>query len=862
MKLINTSKTILTALVLALTIGNSNAQISETFDSNFDNWSGDVGDFIINNNQELQLNAIEAGESQIWTPVMFPDSLTWSIDVKMAFSPSSNNRLLIYLAAEQAEDDISNGYILQLGESGSDDAIRLLTVNNGIVSEEATGIAGNISSSFNFRISLRKDNNDVWTLTSENLNSSTFNEEFSIELADDILKDLNFFGLHCFYTSSNSDNFTFDNIIISEIIADTTPPEITDILFPNANTIEVIFSEDLNPDEATNANNYILLPTVDFTSLELDSNGNKVIIRLEEELTSCESYTINISNIEDISGNPITTEVRDFSYTELPGLGDILINEILSNPIGNGVDFIEIINPTDKVFDISGLIIRNEARDDEKAIDIPLIIQPNEIIAFSEASLNLILNYNPPPEAHLIEIDLPGFNNSDGNVSLILDENGNRTIIDTYDYEDEQLRSFVTDLDGVSFERLALASSSNNFNNWTAGTQETSFATPGYENAVKDEENDIISITLVNDQEIHIRFKDQVDLESVLNSSNYSLSNNSISDIIIDANNPKLIVLFLSGPLESGDSLNIGVTNIFTNCGIRITDSSKNLILVENAVQGDILINEILFNPLKDQFDYVEIINTSNKFLRINNLQISNSTNGNMTSVNSSYILNPKFILAFTEDPEVVIQQYETPQEANIIFQDLPSFNDDEGNVTISTIEGSTSNILDSFDYSEDLHNNLLRDKEGVSLERISLMSDTNEENNWFSSSSSNNFGTPGYENSARLPTTISEGQIELPYTTFSPNNDGDKDILLINYSFDKPGFVANVEIYNDTGRLITEIANNQILNNSGFLRWDGIDEDGMLSPIGIYIINMNFFHPDGDNIFEKRGIVLAQFLD
>jgi hypothetical protein len=79
-----------------------------------------------------------------------------------------------------------------------------------------------------------------------------------------------------------------------------------------------------------------------------------------------------------------------------------------------------------------------------------------------------------------------------------------------------------------------------------------------------------------------------------------------------------------------------------------------------------------------------------------------------------------------------------------LIEQRLPTFSDDEGNVTIDA--GVLR--LDAFDYTEDFHSELLSPNDGVSLERLRPKAITQDDSNWFSAASTAGFGTPTRENS------------------------------------------------------------------------------------------------------------------
>ena len=99
------------------------------FDGNFDQnpqWFGDIANFQINANNELQLNAPSSGTSQLYVNAPTADSTVWEFYLNMDFSPSSGNRLKVYLSSDNTDFSASvNGYFIQIGESGSNDAIEL-----------------------------------------------------------------------------------------------------------------------------------------------------------------------------------------------------------------------------------------------------------------------------------------------------------------------------------------------------------------------------------------------------------------------------------------------------------------------------------------------------------------------------------------------------------------------------------------------------------------------------------------------------------------------------------------------------------------------------------------------------------------
>jgi len=187
----------------------------------------------------------------------------------------------------------------------------------------------------------------------------------------------------------------------------------------------------------------------------------------------------------------------------------------------------------------------------------------------------------------------------------------------------------------------------------------------------------------------------------------------------------------------------------------------------------------------------------------------------------------------------------------------LPSMPDDEGSVAIANEQGM---VVDSFIYSEGLHNDLVRDPEGISLERISIMAPSQDQSNWTSASSVSGFATPGFQNSSyRMPGEVDIGDIKVDPEIFSPNS-GFSEFTQIHFNLDNTGYTSNVKIFDQQGRLIRTIANNQILGATGSFRWEGEQEDGTRARAGYYLVWFEIFNSTGSvKTFRKRVIIASR---
>jgi len=152
----------------------------------------------------------------------------------------------------------------------------------------------------------------------------------------------------------------------------------------------------------------------------------------------------------------------------------------------------------------------------------------------------------------------------------------------------------------------------------------------------------------------------------------------------------------------------------------------------------------------------------------------------------------------------------------------------------------------------------LVKDDEGVSLERISFSNPTNDSQNWKSASAQSGFATPGYINSnARPSTPVTEGTVTIEPEIFVPNS-GLYDFAKISYAFDQAGYIANIRVVDQEGHSIKTIANNENLGFEGFFRWDGDRDDGRKARMGYYAIWVEVFDVSGEVLTFRKRVVVA----
>lgn len=274
---------------------------------------------------------------------------------------------------------------------------------------------------------------------------------------------------------------------------------------------------------------------------------------------------------------------------------------------------------------------------------------------------------------------------------------------------------------------------------------------------------------------------------------------------------------------------------------------------------GDLLVNEVLFNPVPGGADYVEIYNNTDSSILLDRIRLAKMTGDSITRlypIADTGVFPPRQLLVVTTDAHFVGSHY-TVRHPNRLKEvgSMPSYNDDAGSVVISSDSGI---VLDRFDYTEKMHSRLLRTKEGVALERRSFNAPTQDSSNWYSAASTAGYGTPTHTNSQRHEFLFVDDDFTIATTLFSPDGDGYNDLLDITYSLSDCSLTCNIDIYDAQGRMLRRLARGLLLGCEGHLSWDGTDQEGRRCQRGNYLIVIEAFNANGVRQSWRHRVALV----
>jgi hypothetical protein len=406
--------------------------------------------------------------------------------------------------------------------------------------------------------------------------------------------------------------------------------------------------------------------------------------------------------------------------------------------------------------------------------------------------------------------------------------------------------------------------------NWKAST-DNSGGTPGKKNSTDalnkdDKVPKLKNVYAADNTTLVLQFDEAVDSLTAVDATHYTLTPAvPVISLAIISNDFTAIQLKLGSSLNPAIIYTITVSGIKDCTGNATTSEQLKIGLPQDAVANDIIINEILFNPKPDGYDYVEFYNRSNKIIDANKLFIANRNSSGVISSFKKLSEQPVYIfpgsyVVVTEDVNALQKNYLVKDPGTILMvSSLPSFPDDKGSVVLTNFQGA---IVDELNYLDDWHFALIANAEGVALERIDPEKPTQNADNWHSAASTAGYGTPGYKNSQYKQTDAINATIEITPKVFSPDNDGIDDIATVQYQISETGYVANITIFDVNGRSVKHLVKNATLGLKGSWNWDGLDEKGQKLGIGTYIIYTEMFNLQGKKKHFKNVVMLARRLN
>lgn len=655
------------------------------------------------------------------------------------------------------------------------------------------------------------------------------------------------------------------NSVYSPVVDNAGPVSVS----ADINTISkitVCFNEGLDSAVAANLSNYVVSGGLTLTSADAIGPDNIcVVFTFANNLDTGIVYTLTMNNLTDCKGNLTANNSIPFSIYKSVKPYEIVINEIMAAPNpAHGLpawEYLELYNRSNFPFNIKDLTLTITSTN--KTLP-DYIIQPHSYLLITDQDAVSLFGISNV-------IGLSSVSLTDGGTTVSLkDSSGN--IIHSITYSTDWFDGSYKKDGGWSLEMTDYNNPCGEATNWKPSVNATG-GTPGVQNSVYASNPDntapeLVRVSVIDNQNIQLYFTEQLDSISTYNIQRYTIDNGMGNPIAIDPVQPdfKIIKIKLPSAMQAGVKYTITVSSYVKDCaGNAISvENTAPFQLPVNAAAQDLVINEVLANPLTDGVDFVELYNRSSNVIDLKELRISSidTITNILESVEAissdGFLVFPGDYVVLTTKPQIVAKQYGTFNNINkkafVQMEQLPSLNISDGRIIISNY---SETCIDKFYYSEKMHFPLINDTKGVSLERISPERATQDNSNWHSASETVGFATPTLKNSQYFDSE-SGAEISLEPEVFSPDNDGYQDVLNISFKMDKPGYIATIRIYDGAGRLVRTLKTNELLGAEGVFSWDGINDNNEKARIGPYIVLFSAYHKDGDTKKVKKTCVLA----
>ena len=572
-------------------------------------------------------------------------------------------------------------------------------------------------------------------------------------------------------------------------------------------------------------------------------------------------YTLSLTGLTDCDGNACAASSLNFIRGLLPASGDTIINEIMADGTDGeqtaspSVDFIEIFNRTNNLIDLTRLKVNNGFFSSQ------ILLQPDSFLIITDSDSDPAQFFAYPNVAYME--GFPLLTEDGTNIHLILDND----TLETIRYSKAYYNNAEKEAGGWSMERVNPDDPCNSYDNWRACVRPQG-SSAGKRNSVLDRSTDgtapqLLYVLSEPENAVTLVFNEPL-MQPGLNVMQWTVDGNAVdatSAYLSGAEQNELVLTYGAMNANTIYSFNLlGIPDCWSNTAMNINGSFA---LPQTPQKGDLIINEILYDPFDGGGDFVEIYNRSNDAVSLDSCAIADATSGEMNTpdfiTERNLLLMPGSFLVLARDGRELPGFYpNTNTNAVWKVEGMSDFSSDD----IVYLILPDGEIADEVVYNSDFHFPLLNTTDGVSLERVDYTRTSDDVTNWHSAAESAGFATPGIVNSQAVLNADITTEITVDPEIFSPDNDGYNDVVTFSILLEEPGFVGNLNIYNSEGRPVRYLMQNMLLGNEARISWDGISDDGTKAPIGIYVIMFEAFNADGKVVAGKTSCVLAHPLD
>jgi hypothetical protein len=739
------------AILFVAFSGNALGQWTDNFnDGDFTQspaWSGSSASWVVSAGKLRSDNTTTNTSFFLTTPSNTATSAQWDLWINLQFATSSTNYVDVFLISDNPDLTASpNGYFVRLG--GTTDEVSLFRTGGTSGVKIIDGADNALSSSSNNLIRLRvsRDAANLWTLRRDLTGTGQgFVTEGTVN--DGLFTTSSYFGfLVKQSTASFFQKHFFDDISVGPIQVDTTPPQVLSARVSAPSTLDVLFSEAVDPASASQVSNYNLTNNLGPIVTASPDLVNAALVHLTTSvgLDNGLENQVTVAGVADQAANVMVAPQTVSFYFPRPF--DIIINEIMADPdppvaLPNA-EYIELYNRSNKTIHLDGFVLTIGSTD--RTLSSYTLAPGGFVVLTAPANLALFTLANA--------IGLTGMSTSS------LTNTGTRlqlkTNLGTFLHEVEYSDTWYDDASkadgGWSLEARDASNPCGGNANWSA-CQAPDGGTPGIINSINSNNPDVIlpqlsSVSAQNSSQLVVIFSEPVLASAISNAALYNVSpviGNPIQ-VLASGSVVSSLTLVFGAAFNPNEVYNLSFNGQLIDCSGNVQGSLQTAVFSTHpAAPFEVVINEIMADPDPAQglpnAEFIELFNRSAFPISLAKWTL---TYGSTTKVIPAGSIAPNGYAVIPV--EAAIGSFVS--YGNIIrIPGLGSFLSNSG--TTLLIKDSLGNEIHQVFYSDAWYRDPAKAGGGWSLEQIDPLNPCGGLSNWRASLQEEG-GTPGYQNS------------------------------------------------------------------------------------------------------------------
>lgn len=801
------------------------------------------------------------------------DTVRWKFQIRHGYNPSSSNRWGVFLTADAGAQEMHpggsiNGFVIGVNYTGaSDDLLRLWKVSNGSATEIINTQVNwelQVGNAHAAGLKIQRIPGGLWQVYLDA--SGGFDSLVGVGTAQyKNIGPCRNFGLYFGYSSTKDTLLWFDDLEIGgTFVRDTLPPRVKSLHVLNDTSAALTFTEPVTFSEGSCTEAI----TYENGGVHPDSvlvlRPDSLVLFFPSAFADGANLRILVEDFADQAGNIRVADTASCFYYKVK-INDICISEIMADPspaIGlPEYEYVELYNRTPYDLDLTGWTFMAG----EVTKTFPACVMPG---------YSYLLLTTPTAAGHFAEYGktIGLFSSSttltnSGTCLLVI--NAASQVIAQVCYADDWYGDVLKNDGGWSLENINPDHPCSGKDQWKA-SKSPKGGTPGTDNSYYEPAGDleppeITSVFPVSDSVLLITTSEAVGIFAPLTVGSFRVDKGigtSSAEVTDPLTCDKITALF-SHKFVPDTLYHLELTSGLADCsGNKALKGSWLFALPVLPDSSWVIFNEIMYQPLAGCPEWIEIHNRSTHTVDLSQLQLAvvDEVSRAVQSVSpvsaEGRLLFPGDFAVLTSQPEQLLSCAHPVNPGSLVRVDgMPVLSDEWARLQLLT---RGLKVIDEVVYQPGMQFPLLTDTHGVSLERISAERPSLDPTNWHSASWQCGFSTPGLPNSQEFESAEATSNLVADPEVFSPNNDGNADVVNILCRFDRPGYVATLSIYDAAGRQVRQLANNALMGAEGTYSWDGRNEGGSLCQPGIYLVLMEAFNPAGGKKSYRKVCVLS----